>query len=314
LDSILILLQTIRILRIEKNYAIRFADNWDSPWTLGLNLLSEFLQIFSNDPRILFFSVSFLTLILTFFAYNEFKEAHPKALVLMAISTYIFYSFYLLKQAPAIAFAAISIAKLFKKNFKLSVIFLVISLMFHESAIILIPLYIVLLGSKKKWIRVSQFALLFLSVFFFKEVSDFFLSIVYQFLPNIGAEFDSFLDDAGQIETNVNITTIFKGFPFYLITLYAYIRRPMLKQKISNYDQFLILSIFSSFMIILSAYMYWFWRFGSYVYFPIFIFASLIIKEDSSMNRFLFSILLHGSLFLLAYYYLYQIYFWYGGF
>jgi hypothetical protein len=75
------------------NYVTRFVNHWDNPWTAGLNWLANFLHLFTNDPKVLFFSVSFLCLFVTLVAYRMFEEAEHQALLLMALSTYCIGSF-----------------------------------------------------------------------------------------------------------------------------------------------------------------------------------------------------------------------------
>ena len=296
------------------NYVIQFVNYRDSPWTPGLNILGDFLHLFTNEPKVLFFTVSFLCLFITLASYNIFEKARPQALLLMSISSYCIDSLFLLKQAPSIAFAAMSIAVLFKRRFALSIIFLIIAISFHEAAFILIPLYVVLLGAKKRWIRIFQYIILILTVLFFSEISNIVLGFVSHWLPNIFGQLSGYLDDGGNIKQSINILTIFKGFPYYFITFYAVLKRSYLKSKIKNYDRYLVLCVFASAMIIMSAYMYWMSRFATYCYFPMFIFVSLILQEDKGKDRQIFYLLVGGSLFFLTFRYLSQIFFLYGGF
>lgn len=297
------------------NYVIRFVNYWDSPWTTGLNVLADFLHIFTNEPKVLFFTVSFLCLFITLVAYNTFENAQPKALLFMSLSSYCIDSFFLLKQAPSVAFAAISIAALFNRKFKISTIFLVIAISFHEAALILIPLYIVLLGAKKQWVRIFQYIFLIVSILFFSYVTKVASGFIAQLLPNVSDQLSGYLDESGSIIQSANILTIFKGFPYYFITFYAMLKRSSLKSKIRNYDRYLVICVFATAMIIMSFYMYWMSRFATYCYFPMFIFASLIMREINNRGeRFLFLMLVGGSLFFFTFRYLYQMFFLYGGF
>jgi hypothetical protein len=296
------------------NYVYRFVNKIEDPWTMGLNSLAEFLQIFTNDPNVLFFTISFLCLLLTLIAYRIFDEADPNAILLMSLSTYCIYSFYLLKQAPSIAFAAISIALFAKKKWLYSLVFLILAITFHEASYILLPLYIVLLGSKKRWVRITEYTFLFLSLVFFIRFSSVATNFINQWLPNISEQLNPYTDESGSIVESINIFTIFKGFPYYFITVYAFWKRSSLKYKIKNYDLFLTISVFSSAMILMSAYMYWMWRFAAYGYFPMFIFASLIIRELKGNERLIFKFVLISTLLFITFRYLYQMFFWHGGF
>jgi hypothetical protein len=298
------------------NYVTRFVNNWSDPWTAGLNLVADFLHLFTNDPNALFFLISFLCLFVTLLAYRMFnEEAEPQAILLMSLSTYCIYSFYLFKQAPSIAFAALSLAAVLKKKWLLGITCLTVAIAFHEAAFILLPLYIVLIGAKNRWVRILQYAVLILCVIFFSDASRIVSSFLDQWIPGLALELNNYLDETGSIIQSSNYLTVLKGFPYYLITLYALWKRPILKGKIVNYDRFLVLCVFASCMIILSAFMYWMNRFAAYCYFPMFIFAALMMKECRYRGeRQLFYLLVGGSLGLITLRYLYQIYFWYGGF
>lgn len=296
------------------NYVVRFVNYADSPWTPGFNMLVDFIHLFTNEPKVLFFTVSFLCLFITLVAYNIFEDARPKALLLMSISTYCIDSFFLLKQAPSVAFAAISFALFFKRRFKLSIIFLIIAILFHEAALILIPIYIVLLGANKRWVRTFQYIILISSVLFFREISDIVLGFISNWIPGLNVELATYLDESGSIKQSNNILTVLKGFPYYFLTFYAMLKRSYLKPKIQNYDSYLLLCVFSSAITIMSVYMYWMSRFATYCYFPMFIFVALILREDKGRDKQIFYLLVAGSLFFFTVRYLYQIYFWHGGF
>ena len=84
--------------------------------------------------------------------------------------------------------------------------------------------------------------------------------------------------------------------------------------KIDNYDKYLTLCIICCLLTVLSLYMYWMWRFAAFCYFPIFVFAANMYKNDTNHDRkAIYLFLLVSSLFALNLKLLIQYYFIYGG-
>ena len=296
------------------NYAVRFLNDYDDPWTFGLNTVADFLHLFTNDPNLLFFTITFLFFIVTLAAFHVFEEKERLSLLLLISSPYCLYSFYLLKQAPAIAFAALSIAAFLQKKRMLCLASLVIAITFHESAYILLPLFLVLLGAEKRWVRFLEYTVLILCVVFFQSISQFLVSILGG-IPSFMDQIDDYLSPSGAILQSSSVVTAIKGFPYYVITLYALFKRRWFKDRIKHYDRYLVLCVFASTMIVLSAFNYWMWRLGAYCYFPMFIFASLLMREcKGKQEKMLFYLAVVGSMLFITGRFLYQMFFLYGGF
>ena len=296
-------------------YASAFSENGGDYFTIGLNQLHKFLILFSNDPKILFFTVTFLCTFLVLLAHRLNDDAKLNTLLYLVLSELFIYSFYLLKQAPAIALAAIATTMLLQEKKLLSLLFLVLAILFHESALILIPVYILILCADIPWVRRGSYILMILVVIFFIPFSRVAIRISGTLIPQLLTELQSYIDDTGAMETSLNILTILKGFPFYLITIYGFKRRKEYINRIPHYDKYMIMSFFVSITILLSAYMYWMWRFGTFFYFPIFVFASQLasVNKDDKQDR-LFSLLLMVSLGFFTLRYLWRIFYIYGGF
>ena len=120
-------------------YAQTFFENITDSHTVGLNFLYKILTPFSNNPKILFFTVAFLSVFLILLAHRLNNDAQPNTLLYLVLSQCFIYSFYLLKQAPAIGLAALATTMLLQEKTLLSLLFLVLAILFHESALIIIP-------------------------------------------------------------------------------------------------------------------------------------------------------------------------------
>ena len=300
------------------NYAFRFADSFYLPAvkaeSFGLYLFEIFLHIFTYEPKMLFFAVSFLFLFLTLIAYNSSDSATPDVLLLLGLSQYFIYSFYLIKQSIAVAFITLSFV-MFEKNKKtIAILSIILAICFHESAWIVIPVYLAIYFSKHKTIRVIVYLILIICTIFFKQINQFIVEIATKIVPSLSYQIAGYLNDEGGIVEGNNIVTIFKGLPFYFITVFGFMKRKVLKEKLKNYDKYLFLSVFVSATIILSSYMYWMYRFGIFFYFPAFVLAVNILKEIKDNNeKILFWLGTYVVSFVLVLRLLIQFYFNYGG-
>ena len=296
-------------------YASAFSENGGDYFTIGLNQLHKFLILFSNDPKILFFTVTFLCTFLVLLAHRMNDDAKPNTLLYLVLSEFFIYSFYLLKQAPAMALAAIAITMLLQEKKLLSLLFLVLAILFHKSALIIIPVYLMILCADIPWVRRSSYILMILVIFLFKPFTKVAIGVLENLVSGNLARLSFYFGDTGLINDPVNILTTIKGFPFYLITIYGFKRRKEYINRIPHYDKYMIMSFFVSITVLLSAYMYWMWRFGTFFYFPIFVFASQLasVNKDDKQDR-LFSLLLMVSLGFFTLRYLWRIFYIYGGF
>ncbi len=295
------------------NYAVRFENHYDSPWTLGLNTIANILYLVSDDARVLFFTVSFLYMILTYVAYHKYEHITQEVFIFLGVSQYFIFSFYLLKQAPAIALAAISMAYFMKDKYVQSILCLVLAVLFHESALVLIPLYMVMYGGRNPIFRWLGYISMAVCLFGFTFASQLVVDIITRFSPELTNQVGDYFDVAN-LQSGFAVTVL-KGIPYYAITLIGFIKRPLLHKGIKYYDRYLILSVFVCVMTLLSSRMYWMFRFATYMYFPMFVFLSLILKEnENKKENTMIRCGIGGTLLFLSARYLYQIFFWHGGF
>ena len=206
---------------------------------------------------------------------------------------------------------AIAFACLFKNQRKTCIVLTALAITFHESAWIVIPIYFALIFSKSKTSRFLSYSILLICVIFFRQISTILVNL-FSFIPGISDQIVSYIDEKGGIVAEENYFTILKGLPYYFITIFAFVKRNVLKDKIKNYDKFLMISFFCSIATLLSFYMYWMWRFAAYCYFPVVVFASIIYsrltKSKEKMMFASFIVLTLGALMvklLIQYYYIY---------
>lgn len=298
-----------------ENYAYYFSKGVTGSMTIALNVIAELLHVLTYDEDIFFFFISFLTTIIFFVAYLLYGEIKGNAVLIIGCSQCYIYSFYLLKQAPSMALASVAIFAAFHKRYGVALGALIASIMFHEAAIVLIPLGILLAFAEKKPVRIFIYICSIMAILLFAPLTATLITIISELLPSLFIQIEGYVNENGNLVQEFYLMTIIKGIPYYLICFYAIIKRSTLYKKIKYYDKFLLMSVFASVATILSAYMYWMWRFGAYFYFPVLIFAYEIIQCMESKKKRIFSYVgLCGILLFLTFRYLYQIFFLYGGF
>ena len=300
------------------NYAFRFLDDIYLPAvkneSLGLYWIELFLHLFTYEPKVLFFTIAFLYVLLTLIAYNMYDDAEPFSLLLLGLSAYFSFGCYLFKQCIAIALIALSIA-MYEKNKKvISIILIILAICFHEAAWIVVPVYFALYFSKSKKIRIIEYLIITICAIFFRQINQVMISAITNIIPNMSYQLSLYLNDSGGMNLDINLLTAFKGVPFYFITIFGYLKKNELEHKIKNYDKYMFLCFFVSITTFLSTYMYWMYRFATFFYFPVFIFASRIFHElENKREKILFfegTVLL---LFVLTLRLWIQYYFKYGG-
>ena len=299
-------------------YALRFSSDIYYPVikrsSIGLYYIFKLLHCFTYKPEALFFFISGLYMLITIKAYKEYN-CNSQVLIILLISSYGLLGFYMYKQCIAIALVSLSFAYLLNKKKLKSILTLVIAMLFHEATIMAIVIYICLIvGNKNKFIRIMTYIIAFGVIFTFTVYSTNIINLLIRTFPALEIQLSEYITKDGKLILNYNFMTILKGLPYYLITIYGFYRRKKLKATILNYDAHLIAATFTSLTYILSLYMYWMWRFGSFFYFPTIVFMIKLFPHPikNKYTQFYYWIILI-SFFILSIRTLLQYYFIYGG-
>lgn len=298
-------------------YAIKFENDIYSSQvkneSLGLWMLEKTIHIFTYNPNIFFFIVAFFYAFITLVAYRKARNASALTMLLLGLSEYFFFGYYQLKQCIAVAIVTLALVE-YENGYKIkSLILVILAIFFHESALIIIPTIIIWKGTDKKVVRVIGYISLICCTLFFNHITSLIIKIVINNVPFLAEQLSIYISE-GSIITSKNIFTIFKGVPFYFVTIYGIVKRKEYLNKIEDYDKYLMLSCFTCFTIILSYYMYWMFRLGTYYYMNFFILATQIYGkiENKKLRKFYlyFEIMTLAGLALKLWM---QYYFIYGG-
>ena len=294
-------------------YAYFFLQNYfiqeNSPLLYQIEI---HLRQLTDNPDILFFVIAVIYMLVTCIAYNQSDDADPYVFLLVGASQYLLYGCYQLKQALAVAFIALSTAFFLKKKRVLFILFLCMGILSHESAYIAIPLFIVLMGSKKRWIQISEYVMLIIFMVFFRQISSILISIGSGIIPGLSKQVAVYLSDNGD-QAELGIARALKGIPFYIITFYGFFLRKKGRAENAKYDKYLLISAVVSFSSLFAIYMPWMFRFGELFYIPDFLFAAYLRKISDGRAKKQYSFLLVLSFLTFTLYKLIISYWNYGG-
>ena len=280
-----------------RNYAIRYVDpSWNDSQTesYGLNWTYEVLRPISLNPDFLCFSFEGCYIFLTLVVYRYYRNMHPKSLLILLCSLYPIFGFYGLKQAISQALVAIAFMIQFNNSDiksdipikprrkylclgLLSITFYVGAMLFHEAAYLPFVIFVAFFFWEIRLVRVLTLGGVFVGLIWGIVALNFFLNSVGQFSEVLSRQTEHYIE--GVDGFNAGILTIFKGFPFYIISYIGIKYRKYYSNVMRDYDKYLLCTIFVSAMVLLSAINYWFFRFSLYFYFPTFIFAYNLRQE-----------------------------------
>lgn len=279
-------------------YFDRFVNNISiESESKGLDFLWRLIHNFTNNGYIMFFVVIFIATFLVLFAYRCFDDAHPLVIVVLLSSEFFVYGFAALKQYVANAFAFCFFAYFFKNKKIRSIIFIVLAILFHEAAYILVPIFIILCFSKKSTVMLVLSAI---GVFLVPVFIDDILRIFQEIVPSMSEQLERYLTDDGSLIEKANFLTILKGIPIYCITFFGILKYNVYSKKIKHYNQYLVLCIIASASILMSFYMYWFFRISYLMLLPIYFFGiklyHCLTDQKEKILYFLVTFVLLGGL------------------
>lgn len=269
--------------------------------SFGLSVIIDIIKIFSNNVELLFYFTSFVSIIITYISIAKSKDYKISAIIFLLSTQFIFISFVNLKQIYAIALGSIAITLAIEnannKERILSIILALISILFHPTGIIVVPIILLVLSSNKKN-TLLLIMLTILLVLFFQPILTQLASISSHIIPSVSNKITQYINEMNMENGGNSLYNIvIRGLPFYIVTICALISRKGLSKTIKNYDKYLIISVICSFIILLSIYNTWITRLSFYLYAPISILYSILLSNSS--KRSLVKFMLISSIVLL---------------
>ncbi len=255
--------------------------------TTGMTFVFRLIQLFTDNFNAVLYFTTFACCCMFFLALNLSKEVTVYSVVFFLITDIVVaVTFVNLKQSFSVGFAYLVFAICLNKKKSLIneiIVWLLIvaAILFHITAVILIPIYFLIrfTGWQKKYLYVFVVILL-LCIVFMKSLCLFFAGVLVKINPSsaLAAKISEYFTGNG-IVAGESPFAFLKGFPFYLISAIGVVKRKRLRLSIDNYDNYLLLSMFGSVFYLCSAQIYWMYRMIYYFYLPISIFIGQIIKK-----------------------------------
>lgn len=300
-----------------RNYAINFYGYRSSP-SAGLTFIINLVRRFSRNVESFYYVCTLIPMAITLLAYRIYKEATPRALLFLLSTQYVFHTFAGLKQCYANAFAVLCIAFALRnkgvKDTIYAIITIALAIWFHHTGYFLIPVYIMLrLKKNRKTLVVFYVAMVFL-VLFLEPILIRMSSLLSPFASIVAVKINEYFGDAASIQGEGRLT-LFKGIPFYIITVTGLIKRKELVGRIENYDNYLFISSITAFAYIATIYNGWVYRLSYFFYFPTGVFYGILMRNMNNIhNKRIIGLMTLGLQLALTIRFLALTYINYGGF
>jgi transmembrane protein EpsG len=228
----------------------------------GFLLLNYLIGIFTENSFLLFFILALITTFINLYFLARVSKNFALLLFLYLISLFFFQSIFLLKQTLAVAFVNLAFLS-YIKGFRLRyIMYSIVAFSFHATAIILFPFLLILKNWKSGKVYFYIILISFITMFLFGPIFN-------SLLPNI--PFIGNYLNADNLELSSgggSFTAIFKGIPYYLLTMLALIKRNSLKKVMFKADFYILCAVLYSVSWLFTYNMYWFSRMGWYFMLP----------------------------------------------
>lgn len=298
------------------NYIYEFSGA-RAPDSLGLQWIFSLVHTLGGDIYTVYNITTFITVFLTLYAYKKSKYANEKVILLLLSTQWVFFTFTALKQSYANAFAALAFVKIIegekRKDYLWGSFFIVLAILFHSSAIILVPITILIIINKtlsKKSGIISAFVII--GSLFIQKIAVLFAKIINPFLPMVAAKISQYMTDFGA--SGGDSLAVLKYVAIFVILLWAIVNRNRYINTIEGYTKYEMVTLFAAILLLYSVISYWFVRFIDMLYFPVFVFYVLIDKGTMlSGNRNLIRCIVYGSQFFFTFRWILRIFNIYGG-
>lgn len=281
------------------NYRVEFLGE-RSVGSTGLQFIFNIVKKMGGDIYSVIYLSTFICIFLTLIAYRKCKKTTPRFILLLFMSEYIFFIFTTLKQAYAAVFASLFFVNIIdgstKKNDFLSFIEMILSIMFHSSGMILIPLFFIMkIKSKNK----DYFSILTLMtiifVIFLPQIMIIVNKVLGSFMPILSNKIEKYFILTNELSDN-QWYAVFKYLPFGYIPLWAFFNRRYYSKFYHKFDSLLISSVIGGLIVMYSAYVYWFSRFRFSFIFPVYFMYDLIDNNTTyRSNKIINNMIVYGG-------------------
>lgn len=233
----------------------------------ALNLLSLFLMQISTDPQILIFTVALITNILNVIMFNKYRSYLELQVYMYITSGYYITTMNGLRQCLAAALLFACTQLIIKGKFIPYCICVILISTFHESALMMLPIYFVV--RQEAWSKkmVIFIGLAVVGVFGYNIISP----IIFKALESTSYGHYSQFNEGGSsaMRTLVNSVPV----------IFAYLKRQELKEKWPDSNIFVNMSIINVIFVAFGMFNWIFNRFTLYLQLYNFVLMPYLIKN-----------------------------------
>lgn len=260
----------------------------------GIVVVSMLIAKFTDNALWLFFIITFITTMINLYVISRLSKDYAVVVLLMFFSLFFFDGIYLIKQVTAVAFANLAFYSLVRERKGRYFIYSLIACLFHSTAVIMLPMYLIFRKSGSKKAYVTAFAV-FVALFVYLGPL---IKVLFPNIPFVSQYLT--MESYGYTLGGGSTASFIKGIPFYIITILSIVNREALKKELKHADLYIMSSAFYSMFWMLTFNMYWFYRVGWYLMFPVLIMIPALFRCIKENKAYLF-LAGTGILFLLAF-------------
>ena len=233
----------------------------------ALNLLSLFLIQISTDPQILIFIVALITNLFNVIMFNKYRSYLELEVYMYITSGYYMVTMNGIRQCLAAALLFACTQLIIKGKFKSYCICVILISTFHQSALMLIPIYFIV--RQEAWSKKMIIFILIttIAILLYNVISP----IIFKVLESTNYGQYSEFDQGG----SSFMRTIVNSIPVIL----AYLKKDELKEKWSESNVFVNISIINLIFVSLGMFNWIFNRFTLYLQLYNFVLIPFIIKN-----------------------------------
>ena len=258
----------------------------------GLMIVISLLRKITAHYEILFYFSTFVCMILTLTAYRISGIKSANALFFLLTTQYVLFTLTGIKQCYTNGFAClcliIALQRKTKKDDILCILLIILAILFHPTGYLLIPLYLMVLIRKTTGLIILSFLLMLIVAFYMDTILEQCALFLKPFAPALSTSISRYVGSTAleSLQTE-GIMTVFKGVPFFIITILGIRRRPRLKRVIEGYDSYLLLSAALSLVYLITIYNSWFYRMAYLLYLPVGIFFVRLMSHEKNRNNYI---------------------------
>lgn len=289
-----------------------FCNGLTIPESPGLNLIYYILHMFTCNTDILLFTVSATACLIMLFSYRIYDEAEPSCILFLLLSIFFIETCQVnLKQGVACGLASIFFAEIMKKGYVSALALAIIATLFHVTAgpILLISFFVVwAININNRLVKIIVLSSVIISLFRFDALIEI-IGRMGSFIPGLNDKLLEYTSPSGIIESDTTLLVVFKGIPYYLISIVGLYDRKFYKDEIAHYDSYLAISFLASVSYVMSGFSYWMSRVINYYWMTDFVFFGLLLsKMENTNNRLIIRSWFILMMFVLTFRELIQIY------